>query len=85
MLQISLGMAKSLEAISAHREASLDLGDKKKLQATLGYSLINTFWFHSLDKTFPPEVNLHHSEFTVKVLKWGTEGQVNTNLKIKKN
>lgn len=62
----------------------LGLGDKKKLQATLGDSLINTFWFHSSDKTFPPELNLHDSEFTVKVLKWGTEGQVNTNIKIKK-
>lgn len=36
---------------------------------------MKNFYFHSLDKTTPPGLNLHHSESTVKVLKCGREGQ----------
>lgn len=40
--------------------------------------LIKHLFFHSPDRTFPPELNLHHSESTVKVLKSGSEGQADT-------
>lgn len=77
MLQISLGNGQELGTNLPAQGGLLRPGQLKNAADNVG-GLMKHLFFHSLDKTFPPELNLHHSESTVKVLKSGSEGQVNT-------